>query len=222
MGITMGRTLLLFFCMFLGLTTIVLANEEEDQLAHIKGKVTTADGKPAPYVTVQITGTTKGAVTDENGEFSIRRLTPGTYTLHITLVGFEPVEKQVTTEAGQTAHVTFELQLNDKQLQEVVISGQRRLTSSSSDYANKMTLKNLENAQTSVTISKELMKEQVVLSVDDAVRNVPGLTKMWDATGRSGDGVVTTTCVALSYRASCAMVLLVMCPAGSMWLTWKR
>jgi len=188
MGITMGRTLLLFFCMFLGLTTIVLANEEEDQFAHVKGKVTTADGKPAPYVTVQITGTTKGAVTDENGEFSIRRLTPGTYTLHITLVGFEPVEKQVTTEAGQTAHVSFELQLNDKQLQEVVISGQRRLTSSSSDYANKMTLKNLENAQTSVTISKELMKEQVVLTVDDAVRNVPGLTKMWDATGRSGDG----------------------------------
>jgi len=188
MGITMGRTLLLFFCMFLGLTTIVLANEEEDQFAHIKGKVTTADGKPAPYVTVQITGTTKGAVTDENGEFSIRRLTPGTYTLHITLVGFEPVEKQVTTEAGQTAHVSFELQLNDKQLQEVVISGQRRLTSSSSDYANKMTLKNLENAQTSVTISKELLKEQVVLTVDDAMRNVPGLTKMWDATGRSGDG----------------------------------
>lgn len=184
----MGRKLLLFLCMFFGLTTIVLANEEEDQLSHIKGKVTTTDGKPAPYVTVQITGTTKGAVTDENGEFSIRRLTPGTYTLHITLVGFETVEKTVTTEAGQTVNVSFELQLNDKQLQEVVISGRRALTSSSSDYANKMTLKNLENAQTVTTISKELLKEQVVLSVDDAMRNVTGMTKVWDATGRSGDG----------------------------------
>jgi iron complex outermembrane receptor protein len=174
--------------MFLGLTTMALANEEEDQLSHIKGKVTTADGKPAPYVTVQITGTTKGAVTDENGQFSIRRLAPGTYTLHITLVGFEPVEKQVTTEAGQTANVSFVLEINDKQLQEVVISGHRGLTSSSSDYANKMTLKNLENAQAYVTVSKELLKEQVVLTVDDAMRNVPGLTKMWDATGRSGDG----------------------------------
>ncbi|WP_298738342.1 TonB-dependent receptor [uncultured Chitinophaga sp.] len=173
--------------MFLGLTTIALASEE-DQFSHIKGKVITTDGKPAPYVSVQITGTTKGAVTDENGEFSIRRLVPGTYTLRISLVGFAPVEKQVAAVAGQTADVSFELQLNDKQLQEVVISGQRRLRASSSDYANKMTLKNLENAQTTVSVSKELMKEQVVLTVDDAMRNVPGLTKMWDATGRSGDG----------------------------------
>jgi iron complex outermembrane receptor protein len=51
-----------------------------------------------------------------------------------------------------------------------------------------MSLKNLENAQTVTTISKELLKEQVVLTVDDAMRNVTGMTKVWDATGRSGDG----------------------------------
>lgn len=186
----MGKRLLLFFCIFLGATAIALASEDEDQLSHIKGKVTTADGKPAPYVTVQVTGlNNKGAVTDENGEFSIRRLNPGTYVLHITLVGFETLEQEVTTEAGQTKAVSFVLKINDKQLQEVVISGRRnRLTSSSSDYANKMPLKNLENAQVYTTISKELLTEQVVLTMDDAMRNVPGLTKMWDATGRSGDG----------------------------------
>lgn len=187
-GLSMGRQLLLFFCMFFGLAMTVLANEE-DQLSQIKGKVTTADGIAAPYVPVQITGMNKGAVTDENGEFSIRRLTPGTYTLHITLAGFEKVEKEVTTEAGQTANVSFMLKLSDKQLQEVVISGRRNnLASSSSDYANKMTLRNLENAQVYTTISKELLKEQVVLTVDDAMRNVTGMTKVWDATGRSGDG----------------------------------
>ncbi|RYY08248.1 MAG: TonB-dependent siderophore receptor, partial [Cytophagaceae bacterium] len=34
----------------------------------------------------------------------------------------------------------------------------------------------------------ELLTEQLVFSVDDASRNVPGLQKMWEPTGRAGDG----------------------------------
>ena len=52
----------------------------------------------------------------------------------------------------------------------------------------KMPLKNLENPQVYNTIGKELLTEQLVFSVDDAIRNAPGVQKMWDATGRAGDG----------------------------------
>jgi iron complex outermembrane receptor protein len=38
------------------------------------------------------------------------------------------------------------------------------------------------------TVGKELLTEQLAFSVEDATRNVPGLQKMWDATGRGGDG----------------------------------
>jgi iron complex outermembrane receptor protein len=51
-----------------------------------------------------------------------------------------------------------------------------------------MPLKNLENPQVYTTVGKELLTEQLVFSVDEATRNVPGLQKMWDATGRGGDG----------------------------------
>jgi iron complex outermembrane receptor protein len=33
-----------------------------------------------------------------------------------------------------------------------------------------------------------MLTEQLVLSVDDGLRNAPGVQKMWDANGRSGDG----------------------------------
>src|SRR5690606_4479539 len=119
------RKVFLFFVMFLGIAVNAFASEEEDQFSQIKGKVTTTEGRPAPYVTVQVKGLNKGAVTDENGEFAIRRLPAGTYTLHITLVGFATIEKEVTTETGKTTTVAFTLELSDKQLQEVVISGRR-------------------------------------------------------------------------------------------------
>ncbi|RYF46526.1 MAG: TonB-dependent siderophore receptor, partial [Cytophagaceae bacterium] len=38
------------------------------------------------------------------------------------------------------------------------------------------------------TIGKELLTEQLIFTVDDAVRNAPGIQKMWNATGRAGDG----------------------------------
>ncbi len=46
----------------------------------------------------------------------------------------------------------------------------------------------MENPQVYTTISRELLADQLVFSVDDGLRNATGLQKMWDATGRSGDG----------------------------------
>ncbi|MBC8153921.1 MAG: TonB-dependent receptor, partial [Bacteroidetes bacterium] len=76
------------------------------------------------------------------------------------------------------------------QLQEVIVTGSRanRFARTSSDYVGKMPLKNLENPQVYNTIGKELLTEQLVFSVDDAMRNAPGVQKMWEATGRAGDG----------------------------------
>jgi iron complex outermembrane receptor protein len=51
-----------------------------------------------------------------------------------------------------------------------------------------MPLRNLENPQVYSSISKELMADQLSFSIDDATRNAPGLQKMWEATGRGGDG----------------------------------
>ncbi len=51
-----------------------------------------------------------------------------------------------------------------------------------------MPLNYLENSQAYTTITKDLIKDQVLFTVDEAMRNVAGLQKMWDATGRAGDG----------------------------------
>lgn len=167
----------------------VFANDPEDDLGIIKGKVTTLDGKPAIGVTVEIKGTAKGTVTDAKGAFEFKRLQPRSYTLQISLVGYETIEQNISVEAGKTASVTFELKVADKHLQEVVVVSSRNkfLARRSNDVA-KMPLSRLENPQVYTTINKELLADQLVFSVDDALKNAPGVARMWDATGRGGDG----------------------------------
>lgn len=56
------------------------------------------------------------------------------------------------------------------------------------ETSNKMPLKFIENPQVFSSIDKSVLEHQVIFTVDDAYRNITGLQKMWNSTGRSGDG----------------------------------
>jgi len=154
----------------------------------IRGRVTTADNEPAAWVTILVKGSNRAVMTGEDGRFTIRNLAAGDYELEISLTGYEPVTKQVSVRDNAFTSVVINLRLSGKQLQEVVITSGPRITRSASNYAAKMPLKNLENAQVYSSVTRELLHEQMIFSVDDAVNNVPGIQKLWEATARSGDG----------------------------------
>jgi len=73
-------------------------------------------------------------------------------------------------------------------LDEVSITSKQNRIKKESEYVSRLPIKNIENPQVYNVVSKELMKEQVIVSFDDAVKNVPGLNKLWTSTGRAGDG----------------------------------
>lgn len=161
------------------------------QSGNIKGVVKTSDGKSAEYINIAIKNSHKGATTNVKGEFEIKRVETGVKTLVISFVGLETREINVEVHANETTIVP-EIQLSEssEQLEEVEVLGERpnRFAEPESEYVSKVRLKNLENAQVYSTISQKLLVEQMIFSVDDAVKNAPGLQKMWEATGRGGDG----------------------------------
>lgn len=163
--------------------------DEEDNKGTVKGKVYTVDGQPAAAVTIVVKGTRRSTLTEEDGSFILRNLPAGHYELEISLTGFAPTTQSVVVEYRKITAVSIQLQVSGQQLQEVVVTGGRnKFARTGSNYVAKMPLSNLENPQVYTTITKDLMTDQLVFSVDDAIRNATGVQKMWDATGRSGDG----------------------------------
>lgn len=57
-----------------------------------------------------------------------------------------------------------------------------------SEYSNKMPLKAIENPQVYSSIDKVILENQGLYTVDDALKNIPGLQPMWTSNGRAGDG----------------------------------
>jgi len=160
------------------------------QVSTVKGKVTTSDGKPAAYITVGLKGKGLGNITNENGYFEIQRVKPGSYILRVSAVGVADIEKNIEVTAGEDKTIDFTINQNSNQLNEVNIKQGKlnKYATKKSEYVSKMPLNNLENPQVYNSVDRALLADQMVFSVDDATRNIPGLQKMWEPTGRGGDG----------------------------------
>lgn len=156
----------------------------------VTGKIASTDNTPLESVTVTVNGTRFGTQTDSEGKFEIKNIKTGDYVLKVTFVGYTSKEVPFTIVENQTTALE-NISLNNKNetLAEVVITGNiNRYTKSESNYVSKMPIKNLENSQVYSVVTKELMKDQLVVNQDEALKNIPGLYQLWASTGRVGDG----------------------------------
>ena len=76
-----------------------------------------------------------------------------------------------------------------KTLKEVIVNTNKyKYKREKSTTVSKIPLNNIENPQVYNTVTSELLKEQVVTNFNDALKNATGITRLWESTGRGGDG----------------------------------
>ncbi|MDR6341364.1 iron complex outermembrane receptor protein [Filimonas zeae] len=147
------------------------------QTGSIKGKATTADGKPAELVNIRITETGKGTVVNYAGNYTLNNIAPGAYTITASFTGLLTQRKNVTVTAGNATVADFMLAESHQQLQDVVISsGKNKITGKNSEQIARMPITNLQNPQAYNVVGQELMKQQNTITLTDAFSNAPGVT----------------------------------------------
>ena len=180
------KNVLYTFCLFLFFTTMLIAQQNHGK---IKGTITTSDSEPAVGVNIILKNSKYGTVSNEDGAFEFNKVKTGTYIVQISLTGYETLEHQVKVDANTTASLDLQLKVSNKQLKEVVITSNKgKAFPKQSTYVSRLPLKNIENPQVYNVVSSEIMKEQAITNYEDALKNVPGIQKLWESTGRGGDG----------------------------------
>lgn len=147
----------------------------QQNFGKIKGKITTSDEELAVGVNIILKDSKYGTVTNEEGNFEFNRIKPSTYTLQVSLTGYETVEKEVIVTENKTAYLNLQLKVSNKELQEVVINTKKNIASKKTDYVARMPISNLENPQVYSVIHKELLQEQIIIDINNAVQNSPGV-----------------------------------------------
>lgn len=161
---------------YLLLCMLAMSSFAQAQTGQISGVVITNDGTAGQGVVVKLSVANKSAITNSEGRYEFKKLPFGNYTVEVFMVGYEPTVESVTiTEETPSATADIKLNSSSQNLEDVVIrSGGNRFAKKESIDVAKMPLKNIENSQVYIIVSKELMKEQVITDYNSAFKNVPG------------------------------------------------
>lgn len=160
------------------------------QTGAIHGTVTNENQEPVANINIGLQGTSLGNASNDKGTFTIRRVPAGTHIIVASGVGFSTERKEITIQPGQVLTVNVQLSKSNRQLQEIVVAAEKinKFSVEESDYVAKVPLKDIQNPQVYNSISSEVLTDQVVTTFDDALKNAPGIFKLWESTGRGSDG----------------------------------
>ena len=88
--------------------------------AVVTGRVTSTEKETVDFATVYLKGTSFGGATDEKGQYRIKA-PAGEYTLVVSAIGYQTLEKQITLGDGQRLVLNLTIRPDIQQLEEVVV-----------------------------------------------------------------------------------------------------
>jgi TonB-linked SusC/RagA family outer membrane protein len=93
------------------------------QNATLTGTVTDELSEPLIGATVFLEGTSVGTVTDLDGNYRVENITPGTYQVAISFVGYKKAVNTMSFAAGETKTLSLQLEEDATILEEAVVIG---------------------------------------------------------------------------------------------------
>src|SRR5690554_5049359 len=131
----------------------------------IKGKVTDLQsGDPLIGANILVGGTSLGAATDVNGDFTISNLEAGTYELRASYVGYQSITiSNVRVNADLTTELNFQLPAEGITTEEIEVIALRPLVNKSNTNAQRIT-------------TSEDIEALPVRGIDNILSLTPGVT----------------------------------------------
>lgn len=97
------------------------------QVGSIRGFVyEESSGEPAMFSNVVLDGTKIGTVTDANGFFNLSQVPVGTYTIHVSYIGFDAISSSIEVTPNSIINEKFYLKESSIQLNTIQLSAERQ------------------------------------------------------------------------------------------------
>lgn len=156
----------------------VYLSAQEKSTGAIAGKLLDKElnGEPLPFANIVIKGTATGTMTDYDGLFVLEDLSPGTYTIAFSFVGYETLEvTNINVVAGKVTQINTELGSSAASLDEVLIS-----TVSRRDSEVALLLEQKKAVSIVQSIGAEELTRKAVNTVEQGLSKVSGITAVQD------------------------------------------
>lgn len=162
---------------------------KNNQHGAVAGTVKTSNGQPVAAATVLLPALKRGTFTDEQGQFTMKNLKAGSYTMRVSYLGQEVLEQTVVINPQETTVLQFAFGKTARQLAEVVVTDHKSLNEQPVAIG-KIAIRPLDLPQSTSIIEKEVLEQQQVLRLSEALQNVNGVYQM-GATGGTQEEIAS-------------------------------
>jgi TonB-linked SusC/RagA family outer membrane protein len=156
---------------------VLAAGAAAQQGGVVRGTITDSIGRgPIGGAQVVVTGSARGAITNEAGQYTLRDVPAGVVSLSVTRLGFTPIQRRATVTAGGTTTADFTLSPIAAVLSEVVSVGYG--TSSRHEVSSAI-----------ASVDSLAISNVPVASVDNALQGKVAGVQVLQNSGEPGSGI---------------------------------
>ncbi|MFP4524845.1 MAG: TonB-dependent receptor [Bacteroidales bacterium] len=121
----MYQNRLIFTLIIFIFSTQFITAQKQRTDANLVGHVVNTEGEHIPFASITVKGTTIGTITDETGHYQLINLPEGELKIEADCMGCKPDEVTINIKEGETREIKFELEEEEFDIQEVVVTGDR-------------------------------------------------------------------------------------------------
>jgi len=162
---------------------VILSFNANAQKYSFSGKIYDTNKNPLYYAAINLKGTHIYDLSDENGQYVLKEIVPGKYTLYVTILGYQNIEREIEITKDIIDYDVY-LKESSLALEEVVVTAK---------------VSQSKEGSTTYKIGNDAIQQVQPISVSDILQLVPGnqvgasnLNGMAQADLRSaGEGVYT-------------------------------
>jgi outer membrane receptor for ferrienterochelin and colicins len=144
------------------ITILIIQYTYSQEIRTVRG-IVMHKSAPIENAMVQVIGTNYNTQTDNKGNYTFENIPKGNYKILITAVGYKTQRKNIPTQTLGQIQLDFELQTEDNELNEVVVSGTLKA------------VKRLESAVPVEVYTPVFFKKNPTPSIYEALQNVNGV-----------------------------------------------
>jgi iron complex outermembrane recepter protein len=154
---------------------IAISIKIQAQTGTVSGIILDEDYQELQGVTVQIESLKKITTTDAAGQFIFSGIPAGSYTLSVTIIGFNSKKENITVSATGNSIITLQLNVKANTLTEVTVSARQTYIAKNSSSITRSNISIKELPQSVQAVTRVVIDEQQLYRVDDVLKNVAGV-----------------------------------------------
>ncbi|CAG5067533.1 Metal-pseudopaline receptor CntO [Dyadobacter sp. CECT 9623] len=153
-----------------------LKTNAQSELGALSGRIVNADNEPVIGASVAFQNTPVGTITGADGQFSLERITPGSYVLTVSNVGYIAYSQSLKIVKGKNPFLNLQLSESRQVLTEVVVSAARSAYQvSGSSSSTRLDVPLLETPQSVQVVSSAVLRDRQAFTLNEIAGTFTGM-----------------------------------------------